>query len=102
MIKLSEREIDEALSRASNGLTKYLWIEDKVRRCDVRRDVSFQTRYKGFYRVRRDAAWCGPYFELMQEAKTTGITFSKALHALAEYSGRCDVKPPLPANWSPP
>jgi hypothetical protein len=91
VIALTEQEIATALARIPDGLAKYQWIQDRVWRCDVTRDTSFQTRYNGFYRVRRGGGWRAGYFGIMQQAKSTGITFGQALRTLLAPSGRIEA-----------
>ena len=52
---LTGPEIEVAVGRIGVGLRKYLWLQAEVGRRDVSRDATFQTRFNGFYRVRRDA-----------------------------------------------
>lgn len=79
---LSDLQIERALERIEPGLTKYLWIMDRVRRCDVRADADFQRTYNGFYRVRKPATFRGPYYALMEEAKGRPMAFADVLRAL--------------------
>ncbi|MCA1792103.1 MAG: hypothetical protein LC667_20305 [Thioalkalivibrio sp.] len=91
MLNLAESEIDAALARLPPGLEKYRWIQNRARRCDVSIDPAFQKRFKGFYRVRRDAAWCRPSFRLLEDAKAAPITFAEALRTLREHTGRLEA-----------
>jgi len=91
VLNLAESEIDAALARVPPGLEKYLWIQNRARRCDVSNDLTFQKRFKGFYKVRRDAAWCRPYFRLLEDAKAAPIPFAEALRTLREHTGRFEA-----------
>lgn len=75
MIMLTESEIDAAVARTTPCLTKYLWLQQNLHSCDVSRNATFQRRYNGFYRVRRNEEWRTCYFRLMEDAKQTGINF---------------------------
>ena len=88
MLRITDDEIDAALAKVPPGLAKYRWIQDRVWRCDTRRDGTFQRRFKGFYRVRHGEAWCGPYFELLEEAKAGGVDFVRALRAYSQRERR--------------
>jgi hypothetical protein len=59
--------------------------------CDVRTDERFQTRFNGFYRVRRGLSWRNEYFALLESAKVTGIEFSKALTEINRRTGRIEA-----------
>lgn len=91
MLLLSETEIDTAADRCASGLSKYLWLQNRFPRCDVREDETFQRRFNGFYRVRRNAEWRAAYFEIMERAKPTGIEFGEALAALRAKTGRLEA-----------
>ncbi|TVR92812.1 MAG: hypothetical protein EA416_06330 [Trueperaceae bacterium] len=79
---LTEQQIDRALERIEPGLTKYLWIMDRVHRCDVRTDATFQRRYNGFYKVRKKPSWQAPYYALMERAKTQPMDFAEVLRTM--------------------
>lgn len=88
---LTEGDIDAAVGRIADGLRKYVWIQSEVRRRDVSRDATFQTRFNGFYRVRRDAEWRGKYFRLMEDAKAAGADFARVLATLHGATGRFEA-----------
>lgn len=91
MIELTEQQVDEALGKIQEGLRKYCWIQANFQKCDVSKDYGFQTRFNDFYKVRRGTEWRSCYYRLMQNAKQDGITFSKALHALADQTSRIEA-----------
>lgn len=91
MNELTPSAIDNAVARTAPGLAKYLWIQEHLHRSDVRQDAEFQRRFNGFYRVRRDKAWRTVYFDLMEDAKSTGIGFPDALAALGAATGRVEA-----------
>ena len=91
MLHVTDHEIDAALANVPPGLAKYRWIQERAWSCDTRHDRAFQRRFKGFYRVRRDDAWCVPYFELLEEAKAGGVDFARALRVLRERTGRLEA-----------
>lgn len=88
---LTEREIDTAVEKLAAGLRKYMWLQAEVRRRDVSRDATFQTRFNGFYRVRRGAEWRGKYFQLMELTKARGADFARVLGALHAATGRFEA-----------
>jgi len=90
-IEMTEQQVDDALGKIQVGLSTYCRIQDKFRKCDVSNDHDFQILFNGFYKVRRDAKWRDCYYRLMENAKQDGITFSKALHALADQTKRIEA-----------
>lgn len=91
MIKLTESQIDVAVARTAPGLSKYLWLQENLHSCDVSRDATFQRRYNGFYRVRRNEEWRSFYFRLMEDSKETGSDFGQALRAIWQATGRFEA-----------
>ena len=79
---LAEQQIATALDQAEPGLRKYLWIMQRVHRCDVRFDAEFQRTYNDFYKVRQNDVWRRSYYDVLEHAKTTPMTFSDALRAI--------------------
>ena len=73
---LTEQQIVAALDQAEPGLRKYLWIMQRVHRCDVRRDAEFHRTYTYFYKVRRTDTWRRSYFDLLEHAKRTPMFFA--------------------------
>jgi hypothetical protein len=88
---LTEPTIDEALSKIGVGLQKYCWIQNNIHKCDVSLDPTFQTRFNGFYKVRRDAVWRRQFYTLLETRKVSGITFPEALHALLVATSRLEA-----------
>jgi hypothetical protein len=91
MRSLAEHEIEAALDRLKVGLDRYLWVQGRVRSCDVSVDEEFQRRFDAFYRVRRGSSWRAQYFLLMESAKQTGIDFPQALVQLNRRTGRIEA-----------
>ena len=88
---LTVQQIDEALGRIHDGLRKYCWIQTNFKECDVSEDRLFQTRFNGFYKVRKPDQWRGRYYELMQKAKRDGISFATALRELKKQTGNIEA-----------
>lgn len=87
MAILSVADVDGALPRIEAGLRKYCWIQDNFLQCDVSRDRTFQKRFNGFYKVRRNAEWQRHYYQLMDAAKQHPQTYAETLHALRQATG---------------
>jgi hypothetical protein len=73
------------------GLEKYCWLRDALHQVDVSQDREFQRRFNGFYRVRRNTAWQGRFYSLLEEQKTRRAPFSEVLRTLHAATGRIEV-----------
>ena len=82
--------IRETMSGKTTNLRTYLKLMEWARGCDVTQDMAFQTKYRGFYRVRRNDAWSRPYFDFMESYKTAQFTFGDVLSHLFETTGRVE------------
>jgi hypothetical protein len=91
MLKITSAEISAALGQLNAGLLRYCWIQEHVATCDVTRDMEFQRRFNGFYRVRRGLAWRSAYYALMQAAKDVDVEFPEALERLHRATGRVEA-----------
>jgi hypothetical protein len=54
-------------------------------------DRAFQTRFNGFYKVRRGAAWQQFFYNLMDRCRRDRLMFSSVLVELREKTGRCEA-----------
>ena len=88
---MTENQIEEALGRLDRSLRLYLWLQGRVRSCDVSADKHFQKKFVGFYRVRRGSQWLSAYFGLMESAKARGIEFAEALTEISRATGRVEA-----------
>ena len=85
---MPDDDLTNTINRAKPGIAKYLAIMDKVDAVDVSTDASFQSMFKGFYRVRqKPVAWYGAYFSLMQQLKGSRPTFDVVLDSLSTALG---------------
>jgi hypothetical protein len=91
MRALTPDKIQTALNRLETGLDRYLWLQCRVRSCDVDKDVEFQRCFSGFYRVRRDSRWRSEYFGLLESSKVKGIDFPEALKEINRLTGRIEA-----------
>ena len=64
---------------ASMKLSVYVQIQEQVWSTDVSKDVSFQKKFNGFYRVRRNITWQEQYYSLFEEAKKAPIPFEDVI-----------------------
>jgi hypothetical protein len=83
--------IEKALPLAAAGLKKYCWLQTALAEADVAHDREFQTRFNGFYRVRRNAAWQSAFYGLLQKNKSKRQSFADVLYALHAVTGRAEA-----------
>ena len=58
-------------SKIEKGLIKYSCISSSFENSlDIRKDMDFPKKYKGFYRMRRNQIFCDSYFKIMYEHKS--------------------------------
>jgi len=91
MIRLTEKQIEEALPKIEKGLRTYCWLQSRLNQCDCSSDPYFQTTYNRFYRVRRDENWRREYFRILETAKRDGIEFETALLEIYEKTDRIEA-----------
>ena len=69
--------------KLKNGLDKYISIMQDFESTDVSAELKFQTKFKGFYRIRRNQEFCNQYFSILQEHKKNKmLSFENVLTAL--------------------
>lgn len=91
-IGLDRRAIDMALPRVANGLTKYLWLQQELHDRDVARNREYQTRFSGFYRVRRNSAWRQVSFGMLEDIKRRPVvSIGETLQQLHDATGRLEA-----------
>lgn len=88
---LSQEEVIKALPLVAVGLAKYRWLQAEAPRRDVSADPEFQKRFGGFYRVRRNAEWRAAYFRLLEDAKSSPMSFADTLRALHRATDRVEA-----------
>ena len=91
MLIVRPDEIQTALSKLDSGLDRYLWLQRRVRLCDVSTNVEFQRCFSGFYKVRRNSQWRSVYFGLLESSKTKRIEFPEALTEINRRTGRIEA-----------
>jgi hypothetical protein len=89
-MQLDEAIIDRALPLVSVGLEKYCRLQADLPMTDVSRDREFQSRFNGFYRVRRNADWQSAFYAILQEQKAAPQPFADVLRALYNATGRVE------------
>lgn len=91
LVQLTDAQIDESLEKVRPGLLKYLAIQGRLHRCDVRADEDFRRRFNGFYRVRRGPAWQNGFYEVLERAKSRPPSFREVLADLHRAGGRWEA-----------
>lgn len=91
-IDLSPPQIDAALLRVSEGLTRYVWLQSRVaEQSGFEQDPEFRRRYNRFYRVRRGPEWQNAFYNLMARAKSDQLDFRAVLVALHGTTNRYEA-----------
>lgn len=91
VIQLDEATIERTLPLVSEGLEKYCWLQAALATTDVANDRGFQTKFNGFYRVRRNAAWQSAFYTVLQQEKSKRPSFADVLSALHAATGRVEA-----------
>ena len=84
------RVIEERLA-ASFGLDQYKYIMTQLTNVDVSADKDYQTKFNGFYRVRRNEEWRQHFYGLFERCKTEALTFPDIITYL--YGKTSNVEP---------
>lgn len=73
-------KVNESLIKIEPGLLKYLHIMERINKTDVSKDLEFQKRFNGFYRIRqRKPEFYMEYYNFMEEHKGEDVTFDLVL-----------------------
>ena len=91
MISLIEKQIEIALPKVEIGLNKYYWIQQNLHSQNISTNLEFQRNFNGFYRIRRNSEWRKHYFDLLEKAKESEITFEKVLEKIYADTGRLEA-----------
>ena len=74
------------------ALDKYNYIKEKVYKCDVSKDIKFQTTFNSFYRVRRDEKWRGVFYTYFESIKNKkDITFEEIVKYIYKKTGKIEA-----------
>ena len=88
------RNISRTLDRIwPSHLDRYVYLQDELHGKDVRKNLGYQTCFKGFYRMgRRPQNWYVCYFDLLEQHKRDPrITFTEILEAI--YAAQQRIEP---------
>lgn len=74
------------------ALDKYNYIKENLYKCDVSKDIDFQTRFNAFYRVRRDYNWRKKFYTYFESIKNNkSITFEEILNHMFKETGNVEA-----------
>jgi hypothetical protein len=91
MIQISKKQIDSALPKVTVGLEKYLYLQSSYKNVNIAKDVDWQTRFNGFYKIRRNKEWRDKYYLFFENHKIIGVSFSQALKEIFKQTGRIEA-----------
>lgn len=80
-------------SKIEKCLIKYCCITSSFQNSlDIRKDLDFQKKYKGFYRMRRNQIFCDSYFKLMYKHKSeTKLNFCSLIKKLYKVGNKKEI-----------
>jgi hypothetical protein len=92
-IQLNQPAIDQVLGQESvpGLLETYGRLQAELRSRDVSRDPEYQTRYNGFYRLRRNAEWRKTFYTILERDKSKLPSFADVLRELHKETGRVEA-----------
>ena len=90
-MKINPNKVIEDRLAASFGLEQYGYIISQWKTVDVSADEDFQTKFNGYYRVRRNAEWRECYYALFQRGKSEKLSFADIITYLYENTGKVPV-----------
>lgn len=87
-------KIDDTIRKAGTGINQYLAIMKRLNEVNVANDTDFQAKYKAFYMPEgavRSAEWHKEYFSIMQDGKSTSVTFYDVLNRLYQLFAKVEA-----------
>ena len=92
MKQYTNEDINIALPKIKVGLDKYCEIQRLFDKVNINLDKSFQKKFNGFYRVRRNEQWRNIFFELMENSRNDkNIKFENILNILKNETNRIEA-----------
>lgn len=71
--------------KLEKGIQKYLYITTFLKSTDITTNIEFQKKYKSFFAMgRKNENYYKVYFNLLEQAKNTSISFGEVLHHIYE------------------
>ena len=92
MINITKEEINLAIPKVKEGLKKYYLIQEKFNNINFQKDLIFQKKFNGFYKIRRDAEWRESFYDIFQNSRSTVCTdFKTVLEQIHEKTNRVEA-----------
>lgn len=93
MQRIIELEIKNIFSSADKkrSVEKYAEILKNFWNTNTQTDKTFQKKFNGFYRVRRNKEWQKVYYTILETGKTQDLYFELVLRELYEKTGRIEA-----------
>src|SRR6202040_30357 len=90
-INLTVLQVSQSLSKLEGPLRQYFWLQKRFsEERGIEADIEFQTKFNGYYRVRRSAKWRATFYALMSEARESHPDFMSVLKDLHKRTGRVE------------
>jgi hypothetical protein len=80
-----EKDIVTALDKAETGIRRYLEIMALFPTVNVSTDATFQKKFNGFYRIRRNRVFRELYYSFMETHKNNAPSFTETVRYLGTY-----------------
>ena len=93
MERLVQVDIKDLFSTESKkrGIEKYADIMKAFHTVNAATDKAFQKKYNGFYRVRRNGEWQAHYYAIMEQGKSSELSFEQVLRELYIKTGKVEA-----------
>lgn len=89
-MKINPNQVIENRLAASFGLEQYRYIISQWENIDVSTNKAFQTKFNGYYRIRRNKEWREYYYSLFQRGKSERLSFADIITYLYENTGNVE------------
>ena len=73
------------------NIERYAYIITYLPKTDVSDNIEFQKVYNSFFRVRRNEQWRKIYYDIMERAKRTNLSFRDIITEIYQKTGRIEA-----------
>ncbi len=92
MINITKEQINAAIPKVKDGLDKYYNIQNNFNNINIEQDRNFQTKFNGFYKVRRNYEWRKIYYEIFESSRNfQNIDFEIILKSIYKKTNRIEA-----------
>ncbi|MDF2567691.1 MAG: hypothetical protein K0R90_1147 [Oscillospiraceae bacterium] len=88
---LSKEKAEETLPKIQKGLNQYQEIMKMFRVSDVPTDNTFQRKFNGFYRLRRNSEFRKSYYTYLYNNRNSNIIFEDVIYYLYQNHNRLEA-----------